>query len=453
MPSPVASVRSRTAVRIAALGTAAVLGGLAASLQAEPASLEYAARVGAAYSDNLGRTAANKVASGSAVAGVQISAKRPTGRLSYDVTGDLSYYDYFEKAFKSELLGQMSGSAAYSIFPETFLWNAAGSFGQVRQDLSRPAAPGNREDVITFSTGPTLRAHFGTALEASLDARWSRAEYSKRGFDNDTIGARLVLGHRPSANTLLGAGVSFDDVTYSSRAGTATTNFNRREVFLRFDTRLARTQLSADAGYSKITGGNRDASSPLFRVRATRRLTPSFSVYVVYEQQYPTTQNDALVQPGLGATGTDQSILSAAPRLAKNTGAGIVFARPRTSFEVAFNRLSESGELGALGKRTYDQTTARFTRALSPRSNLSAFAAYSSEDVTAFAARANERGVGAAFNFNFGTSLGLDLQVEQRERSSAAVANRYSELSGGIYLRYGRVRQQYTVPAALPAGR
>lgn len=442
------SVREEFSIRgpVAALAiAAATLSGLA---QAAPADFQYAARAGIAYSDNLGRTENNKISSASAVAGLQLIALRPTGRLTFNVAGDLSYYDYFEKSFKSEVLGQMQAVSAYQILPESLSWNAQASYGQVRQDVQLAASPNNREGLINFSTGPTLRAHFGSLLEGTLDLRYALADYTSNGLDNDTIGGNLILGHRPSANTLLALGFAYDDVSYAKHAGVPTIDFKRQEAFLRLDTKLVRTQLAADLGYSKVTGGGRDSTSPMLRVRATHRLSPFITAYVNFDQQYPTSQGAVEYDPAAAVTGADHTILTAAPRLTRNVGGGVIFARPRTQFELTFNRQDESAKLGAAGERTFDQFQARVSRAMTPRSTIGGFVGYTRETISPLTTSANETSVGAQLGLSFGKSLGLDVTVMDRRRTSAQAFNSFSELSGGIYLRYGRVRQQFAAPGA-----
>lgn len=428
----------------AALGCAGLLTLCAARADAEPAIFDYAVSAGLAYSDNVGLTAANAVASTSAVAGLQLDAKRATGRLHYLAAGDLSYYDYFVKSIHSQLFGQVNGSGTYDIVPGSFQWMAAGSYGQVRQDLARAAAPGNLENLLSLTTGPSIKARFGHALEATLDARVARQAYSKLGNDNNTVGLQLVLDHRPSANTLFGIGASFDDVTYPRRAGVAAVDYKRREAFVRYDASAIRTHISADVGYAKITGGRSSSSGPLFRVRATRRLTPSLSAFIAYEQQYPTSQTQALAPlPGAGVGGIDGAALTAAPRLSKNASAGLIFARPRTSFDLTYSHLNESAQLGVPGQRTYDLTGARVSRALSPRSSASIYATYAAENLPFLSLKNQEKSVGGQLSFGWGKSLSVDLRLGYSDRHSSIPLNGYSEFNGGVFLRYGRVQQPF----------
>jgi hypothetical protein len=439
-------VPDKLAARLCKVVVAGALAVTCATVWAEPATFEYAARAGLAYSDNLGRTATNPLSSGSAVAGLQVSALRPTGRLTYSITSDLSYYDYFDKNFKSELLGQVQASSAYAILPESISWNSQLSYGQVRQNVQLAASPNNREGLVNFSTGPRFQARFGTLLEATFDAHFARANYTSGGLNNNTLGTNLVLGHRLAADTLLALGASYDDVTYDTRAGAPKFDYKRQEGFLRFDTKLVRTQISADAGYSKVTGGNQSSSSPLFRLRASHRLTPFVTAFVSFEQTYPTSQGTAPFNAGVVGGVADESILTAAPRLTQNTGAGVIYTRPRTSFELTFSRQQEKAKLGATGERSYDQTLARATRALTPRSNVSAFAGYTRETLGTSASSVNEASFGGQLSLSFGTALGIDVTVADLRRSSQQAFNTYSELSGGIYLRYGRVRQPFAAP-------
>ena len=432
--------------RRGAYGCAGLLAACVATATAEPAVFDYAVSAGADYSDNVGLTAVNQKSSVSAVAGLDLYAKRPTGRFQYLASGDLTYYHYFAGGFPSQLYGQLNASTTYDIVPGSFQWMAAGSYGQARQDLLQPAAPGNLQNIINLSTGPTLTAHFGQALEATLNAQVSTQRYSKLGNDNTTVGGQFVLGHRSSATTLLGIGESYDNVTYSGRGGIGAVAYKRNETFLRYNTQFLRTLISADVGYAKITGANRDSKGPLARVRASRRLTPFLSAFVDYHQEYPTSQAYTTAIPvGVNLNPIDASALTSAPRLSKNASAGLLFAWPRTSIDLTFNHLNETAALGVLGQRTDDVISGRVTRALSPRSSAGLYASYTSEDVPFLALKDHEQSVGAELSFSLGGSLSLDIKAGHRNRSSSITFNSYSELDGGIALRYGRVRQPLTL--------
>jgi hypothetical protein len=405
------------------------------------AEIDYMFSAGVGYSDNVERTATDEIGTGAAIVGVELLGRRPAGRFRYDLAGDVAYYEYFDSAVEGLTLGSMAARGSYDIVPEAFAWRAEASYDQIRSSLLRPAAPSNLDDVITLSTGPTLRARFGDAFDAMLEGRFTRTDFSDRAFDSDTIGATLVLGRSMSARSLVGIGASFDDVTYESQIGLADADFERREAFIRFRAAGMRTSLELDGGYAEVSGTNIDDSGPMLRVRATRRLTPFISGFLSYTQEFPTSE-DAIfsADPSFaGSVSTDASVLTAAPRDAKSAGLGLALTRPRTFGELAYFRRRETALVSGFGNREYDNVIARVTRVFTPRTSAGLIAEFSKEQLSGAAVDTDEYSIGGHFTLNFGRSLGLEIRVESRDRDGRLFADRYSELSGGVFLRYGRM--------------
>lgn len=431
---------------------------LTLSAAASGAELDYGLLAGASYSDNVARTAADEEASGAAVAGFDLRGERTTGRLLYDVFADVEYRDYFEDNVESQEFGRAIAQGSYAFVPETFVWRLYGSFDQVREDLLRPAAPDNLEDVITFSTGPQLTVSFADAFEAQAEAHYTMASYSERDIDTTTAGAVLTLGRRLSERTYLGLGASHDDVSYDVARGRIAPDYERREYFLRFNTEGARTTLDADVGYTQLTGVGVDDDSPMARARLTRRLTPYVSGFVGYTREFPTSADSAFTpEPAQGDLIEDSSIVSAAPRENESAELGLVMTRQRTSAMLVFVRRSEK-TLGPLSQeREFDDLTASFNRMITTRSSFGLYGIYTKEDLDDVVVgpllvrvngEAKETVFGANLELALGRSLGLEFRVEHRERDSDLGVGTYKELSGGLFLRYGSARRQAREAAA-----
>jgi hypothetical protein len=419
---------------------------------AQIANLDYELRAGAAYSDNIERTAVDEIETAAAVVGLRVRGARDEGRLQYSLAGDASYLEYLDSEVPGELIGSLFAESSYEILPQSFLWHLDGSFSQIREDLLRSDAPGNRGDVLSLSTGPNLRARFGDAFEAELQARYSIADYSEREFDSDTLGAQLVLGRRLSERSLIGVGASYADVTYDSTAGLGSIDFERTEVFARLRAEGARTAIEADVGYSQAEGANVDDSGAMVRIQATRRLTPFISGFARYVQEYPTSEAAVFVPFDATGGGTvgDTSILTAAPRVAKTAELGLRLNRPRTSAELAFASNRETSLVGTLGERSFDTARLSVTRSMTPRSRALLFASFSQEDVALLAGSSDELTLGGELSFTFGRNLGLDLRVEHRDRSSPLPAFEFSEVSAGVFLRWGRIAAGGRGPTVTP---
>ena len=411
------------------------------SVPAVAAELELELRTGAVYSDNVLRVPANETDTVAALAGVRLRGARESGRLQYALSGDVSYLEYFESTVDGEMLGEAYAEASYDIVPQTLSWNLDGSFRQSRESLLRPAAPGNRDDILSLATGPTLRARFGDAFEAEFDARYAMSTYSERDFDNNTVLGQLVLARPLSERSLIGLGASLADVTYDSNVGGQSLDFERTEAFLRFRAEGVRTGLEFDAGYAKVEGPSTEDSGPMIRLEARRRLTPFISGFLSFTQEYPQSEAPTTAPYGAteGADGGDASVQSGGPRLVRGGEIGLRLDRPRTRAEIGFSKRKETDLVGLFGNRALDQLRMQLSRSLTPRSQISIFAGHIRESLSGPGVDANETNGGMELSLTFGRKLGLDLRVEHSERSSDDAAGDYSELSAGIFLRWGRV--------------
>lgn len=403
--------------------------------QAGAAEAEFALRAGVTHSDNIERLPEGQErGTRSAVAGLELSSASSTGRLQHDVAADLSYHEYLNLDLDSELLGSATLSGSYQFLPERLLWNASLAYDQIREDILRPLAAGNRESQVAFSTGPSLRTRIGGVVDTQIDAHYARLAYSDRPSDNETIGGRVLLGRRPSPRSLFALGYSFDDVSYISSGTPAALDYERQEMFARVELEGVRTVLDVEAGYAEVSGSLVDDGGALVRAQLERRMTPSLTGFVGYVREYPTSEESVVVDSG-GESG-DPTQLTSSPRINTRIEAGVRLVRPRSRASLVYAHRKESALLAGPGSRSYDELRVSVTRAFSPRSSGTLFAAATREDVSLAADEADERSVGLALEYTFGRALGLDFRVEYRDRNGATALDTYDELSAGLFLRY-----------------
>jgi hypothetical protein len=404
--------------------------------QAIPA-IDYVARAGLSYTDNVFRSPpGTEVSSGAFAVGVMANGERDTGRLTYQTAVDLSYNAYFDD-IDGEVFGGASVSGAYAFVPDTFFWNADFIYNQVRQDLAGPLAPGNMGSQVTWSTGPELRLNLGSSTEAHLIGHYQGGSFPGSLTDNNTIGGRALLVRRSSPRAQLALGASYDKVSYRDDLTAELFDFDRQEAFARIDSSGPRDNLGVEAGYASVSGGNVDDSGPVFRGAYSRRLTPTLSGYLSYVHEYPTSSaplflEDASV-PGSGIT--DESI-SAVPRVADSFDASLVLHRTRSEARLSYSLRKEESLEQSLGSRNYSELRFFVSRRFTPKASGSFYAARSKETFTVFAEDANETMIGGLLTILFGRSLGLELQVEYRDRDSQDPLESSKEFATGLFLRY-----------------
>jgi hypothetical protein len=407
-------------------------------LSAEVTELEYALRAGATFSDNIELLPSGQERNSTAAAvGLVLSGTRPEGRLRYDVAADVAYYKYLTPDLDSQLLGRAALTGAYDFVPDTFTWNAGLLFDQIRQDFTRPFAPGNQEEVVTFTTGPTLRARFGSVAEGQLDARYTRTAYGDQPFDNETVGGRALVLRRANPRSALGVGVSFDDVSYVSSSAGSGLDYQRKEAFGRMEIEGARSTINLEAGVADVSGSTVDDNGLMVRALLTRRVAPTVTAFLNGVREYPTSSTTALTtDPTVSGGGTyDTTLLTTAARLTTSVEGGLRLERTRAQGELAYRHSEEKSLIAGVGKRDYDELRGRVTRLFTPRTRGSLFAAFTREDFSLFAQKYDETVVGAQLGLSLGRALGIDLRIQNSHRDGSG-ADDYSELSGGVFFRY-----------------
>jgi len=432
-------MKNNNLVRVLAIcGSLIALGANAA--EEEPGGLEYTLRVGGAYSDNVVRSPSPlEEGAGSVAFGGELRGSRPTGRFKYDVGGEIMRYEYLDYYNGGETFGRGVASGSYDFSPEHFTWNGRIDFDQFRADLFQPLAPGNAQDVVTMSTGPSLRAQLFGALDSQLDVVYERAYYEGNTVDSQTVGGDLELGRRRGPQSRYGLGASFDDVSYMGGPLVgAVLDFQRSEVFLYGHFAGARTQLSIEAGYTQAEGNTFDDDGPMGNLRLTRQMSPSLSAYLGYRHEIPTSQTAPNVSdPTVGGGGVaNNSVVTSSPREAWRGEAGFTYVGPRSEGEIGFYHLDERSFIQALGDHTYDELRARVTRRFTPNSYGMIYAAYSREEFTAFAQEFDELKAGAQYAHNLTRSTALEVRIEYRDRDGDTNDSSYSEFSGGLFLTY-----------------
>ncbi|HUQ10658.1 MAG TPA: outer membrane beta-barrel protein [Steroidobacteraceae bacterium] len=408
------------------------------SVPASAGDLDYRLGLGMGYSDNLGRrNDALKDDENIATAGLRFAFDEDTRRLHADVTGDVTYLDYLGDTYDSELVGNVSADAAFSIIEDRFIWNVSDQWGQVAVDPFSPTSPENRENINYLSTGPDVFFGLGPQFRLGLGATYSLVDYEDEPLDSATTGGRVSLVRVLSDRSALSLNGGVRDVTYDEEALDA--DYQQTEAYLEYRANGARTNVLLDAGWSEV---DRDAASDaqsgtLMRVNVSRRISPSTILSLTGAREFTTTAGAFAVgqSSGIGSAPTQQS---ASP-----------FTNDRLSFTYDFFRHVTSLSLTAnWSKQTYeDQASldarmtalgARWRRDLSPTMFLYVSAAYSKSEFPLETRNFDSTAFGTGLSWRLSRSLSLSVRYDREQRDSEEVLNRYTENRVLLSLEYGR---------------
>jgi hypothetical protein len=413
-----------------------------AALSAGAAEFGQSVRLGATYSDNALRSpSGNEIGSGTVFLGVQAVNAKTEGRLRYDLSADLAYYEYLNVDVDQNLQGRMTAQGTYDFVPDIFSWNAGFEYDQIRDDLAAPVTANNLEAVERFWTGPTLHARLSQQMQAMLSAHYAAINYGDRNTDNHTVGGRVELTRQSSPTLSIGPGFSYDHTSYPTDPQLGSSDFDRQEAFLRVDYRGQRTSLGMDAGYAWLKSGEAQDDGPLLRANFSRQLTPTLLLTLQGAREFSITDGYGYgMQPYSAGGLNDNSILTGGARITTRIDLGLRYERARTGWELAWSKRKEdAGETGA-GTRHYDELRGRLTRRMTPSLTGALYAVWSDEDVSESesAFTASESYYGANLDYAFGRTLWLSAWVEGRDRQHSG---NFSEFSGGLSLSYGKRHQ------------
>lgn len=239
--------------------------------------------LGVGASDNIYEVQSPRKSETMPTAGFDLALHREGTVLNADVTGLFSYYDYVHDSYSNDVFGRLDGTVKLSLVPERLVWVVEDSFGQEALNPFQPNSPNNREYVNFVSTGPDLSLHLGEQGFIHLGARYANVHYQTSPFDNNRPSETLAIGRELSANSSLSLNVDavqirFDNTTQTTVVDGLTfppnTDFDRREAYLRYEARGARTALAVNLGVSETDETAGWHSKPLVELDVSRRLTP-----------------------------------------------------------------------------------------------------------------------------------------------------------------------------------
>jgi hypothetical protein len=426
-----AGARTRLAVAVMALcGGASALAG----------NLEYQVSLGAGHSDNVTRVPTNEVDEDIASAGLQFAFDEQSKRLQADIVGDLSYREYLDDTYDSELVGNVNADTVFSLLPDRIIWSATDQFGQVLGDPLQPPTPENSENINYFSTGPDFMVGFGSQMRLRVGGRYSLVDYEESPFDSSSTSLEIALVRSISDRSSISLNANQQELEYDEESLNA--DFDETETFLRYEAEVARTNIALDAGYSRL---ERDAADDaeggaLLRAEISRRISASSVLLLSGGREFSTAASAFAGDQGIsgGGIGTAPGRQTADPFTLDRMNLGWTFSRNVTTVAVNAGWSQRSYEDTPLLDQKINTLSARFRRELSPVTSLAL--ALSRTDVeyeppaTDYADLTGE----LVFAWRLTRNLTLDVKYDYAKRTSDVPDNEYTENRFWLTIGFGR---------------
>ena len=422
-------------LRVSAFGAVACI---ACASGARANEFNYGADVGIGYSDNIGQTT-NKISEEIAEVGTQFSALEQTSRLQADVVGDLEHLNFLQGTYSPEVVGNLSGFAAFALIPEYLKWTLQDYFGQGVTDPFAPVTPANREDINTVSTGPTLTLPLNTHELLTLTGGYTLVTYQTSPLSSNQFNGGLSFTELLSQ--LSRVSVSVDDKRIDFQNDTLNPDYDQRDFYVRYQATGARTKLIADLGYDQIRGPQElSAGGFLGRLTVIRTLAAQSTLTVTAGREFSDSASFVGQSQSVNGIGlqTTQGAQTATPFTNQYVTGAWSFTRPRTTFSVLVSHFQQTYQGDDVLDQTMTMGGVHVTRILFPAWSAGAYANYEKETFSE-QANGNYRQINAGMDLKWqlGRRFALALQYQYYKRSGDQALFNVSENEVFLRLQYG----------------
>lgn len=426
-----------------AAGVIAVLLGSAAH-----ADLQAVAEAGVGYSDNVGRGDVDEINETIGTVGLQLDWNERTRRITGDATVDLSYFEYLDNTYDSEVVGTANGMLALGIIPDRLQWVFEDSFGQAQEDPFAPATPETREDLNYFSTGPDLMVRFGSTGFSRLYGRWSSTTYETSPLDATRTTAGLSVGRRSSERSELSLNGVTESVDFDSELNS---DFDRKSAFIGYRLDAGRTLISSQLGYTWLERDDSDdtSGSALVNISVTRELSVSSTLSLALNSQLGDA-GDSLRTALTGAMvgGGGQITATADPFENRVASLEYRFSRHRTGLSLGVSLTDDEYETQTQLNRKATVYSASFTRRMARTLDFELSTSLYDEEFENTGLDSKEWRYAASLDWRAFRTVGWRLLVERYERDTSDHRGEFAENRAFLTMQYYWGRGDTPAPAA-----
>lgn len=412
--------------------------GIVALLAIAPVRAEITgvAEAGVGYSDNLGRLPTNETDETIGTVGLELDWTERSRRIRGDATADLSYFEYLDDTYDSELLGTANGTLALAIVPETLQWVFQDSFGQAQADPFAPTTPETREDLNYFSTGPDFTVRLGSSGFGRLFGRWSTTTYERSPLDADRTTGGVALGRRASPRSELSLNAMTESVDFDE---VSNPDFDRDSVYLGWNLDASRTTIDAQLGYTWLEREGADKTgNALVNIVVTRNVSASSALALTLGTQLGDA-GDSLrteLQGAVVGGGGTQITATADPFENRLASLEWRYNRGRTGLTLGASWNEEEYETQTQLNRVRYAYTVSLSRRLASTMDISLFGTFENEEFDNVNLDTDEVRLGAMLNWRAWRTLGLRLSAERYDRDTSDGTGEYQENRAFLTLAY-----------------
>lgn len=399
------------------------------------ADLTYGVEAGLGYSDNIQRVDTAETDEKIGTLGLDLSWFEDTQRLDADVLVDLSYFEYLDDTFDSEVIGVADGFVSLGIIPERFTWMIQDTYGQAQTDPFAPITPDNREDINFFTTGPDLTLRFGSAVSARMFGRYSVTTYEESPLDAERTSAGATLTYQLSQRSSTALSAVREQIDLDA-AGSP--DYDRDSAFVSYTLTGARTDIALDLGYTWVDPSDGEETGGLLAdLSISRDLSESSTLRLEIGSHFSDAGESLRGALAGGAVGGADITASGDPFESRSAFLRWTFARNRTGASLGAGRYEDEYETQTLLDRTRTAYEASVSRRLTQDVEIEFVALLNDEEFENTGLTSEELNVLARCSWNFGRRMGLALSLERADRNTSDGVGEYTENRAFLTLTYG----------------
>lgn len=229
--------------------------------------IDWAVDAGVEHNTNVGMEETSPRSQDIVRAGLGFTVTEDSSALRLLLTGRTDYQHY-QHTYSDRLDATLRGRMDWIAVPERLHLTVEDTLTTRPVNGLVPGSPANRQRLNTFAAGPTLFFRLGPTMQGAADLRYIRntAEESRELNATRTAGGvRAVHAFDATRRISLNVGAEAIDYDHDDEAR----DLDRFDLFVRHEVDLARLQLGADAGWTRLEyDDGQGLGEPLFRIDA-----------------------------------------------------------------------------------------------------------------------------------------------------------------------------------------
>ena len=402
-----------------------------ASAIAQDAQYEVNFDVGVAASDNIGRTPDTEVDPALdetiLLGGMDFLVVDSARRWVVDLRGSISHYQYQDETYDDETLSTINGSGRFVLAEDYLDWDIQANHGQQILNPFEPITPENRENVTFVSTGPRFSVPLGVRTYLTGNVSISDVTYEVRPIDNSRLGAGLGLSRAIAPTKTLSLNASVEEIEYEESSLFAP--IDRQNYYLAYEVEGARSQLTANLGWTVLERAEEQGDGYLLELNWTRELSALSTFTLNAGSNYSTDGDifrlnqelDDINRGTQDVQGIDDPFRHDYIRLRYSLNG------TRTTFSIGIHMDREAYESSTILDRDLEGINILLRRDITPSLQFSLFGGYIGRDYNNLSSNDDELRYGASISWSIARTVSIELRAENWTRETSTASNEFEE--------------------------